>query len=388
MKFHRCEKGGIGMGEKRIVESDEQIILSGLVVDWTLPSRSALVDWISQNVEDVRVKELVELFPKEVFDELENLRRIFYYRLQDLTIPAFGLRILPMSSLPKFQKVVELTKQALEQLDEKIREALKSEYTQKAIEYYIRMAESKPRLVDGISKRFTVALIPLRIDKLFWDEFLNEQMQREMARIREQYDKEKKKLEEQLDSIRQELELSSKRLEGARRDLADAEAEVEKAYEGVKAPVDVALLRVEKSELENKVRELRAKATDLQHKIQQLEREQRERESGVTSARVWAGQQTEETSRRLTFDAYAILTQQLRDLIDDVLRVLEEKTAPAKELERLKTVAQQAMERARSLMPGSTLANTYETVYVSITDALQGNVENATSQLEQIRREL
>lgn len=367
----------------------EPFIMHGLVVQWSLPSRSTLVDWISETVEGVRVKEVVELFPKDVFDDLENIRRTFYYRVEKLTIPAYSLRILPAEALPKFQEVVEETRAALKRLDERIAEALKSDYTQKAVGYFMRKAEAKPRIVEGVSGRFNVLMMPLRIDRVLWDEFLNETMKRELERAKTTYEAERARLEEMLASVRREIDEALRELEVKRRELMEAEEEVARAYEGVKAPFDVALLRTEKAELESKVKDLKAKARELELKIQRLEREQREREQSFASARVWAGQQTEQTERRIRFDAWAVLNQQLRELVEEGLRTIEEPSnVRAREFKRLENVARNAMERVRSVMPASRTAEYYERVYNAIREGASGNFEEAKRLLQGIRREI
>ncbi len=372
------------------MEREEAFIMKGLVVEWTLPSKATLVDWISEVVEDVRVKEVVELFPKEIFVALENIRRVFYYKVEKLTVPAYSLKILPAEALPRFQEAVEETRKALEKLDAQIQDALKSEYTQKAISYYLRKAEAKPRIVESLSKRFQVFMIPLKIDRVLWTEFLDETMRAEMERARGAYMEEKRKLEEELANIRREIDEAGKVLEERRKELAEAEEQVAKAYEGVTLPFDLALLRTQKAELEAKVKDLRAKARDLELKIQRLEREQREREERYSSAAVWARQQTENTERRMRFDAYAVLNQQLRDLIDEGLRVMEEEDASVRkrELKRLEKVSRAALERVRSIMPGSRMASCYEVVYDAFREAVEGNMEEAKSRLERIRREI
>ncbi|MEM2779230.1 MAG: hypothetical protein QXH00_11135 [Candidatus Jordarchaeales archaeon] len=375
--------------EKESERKVEPFIMQGLVVEWSLPSKSSLVDWISETVEDVRVKEVVELFPKEIFDELENIRRTFYYRVEKLTIPAYSLKILPAEALPKFKEVVEETRAALVRLDEKIKEALKSEYTQKAVSYFTRKAEGKPRLVEGVSGRFNIFMMPLRVDRVLWDEFLNETMRREMERAREAYISEKARLEDELKAVKAEIEEQRRRLEAARRELEEAEAEVAKAYEGVTAPVDVALLRVQKAELEAKVKDLRAKARDLELKVQRLEREHREREANFNSARIWAGRQTEQTERRVRFDAWAVLNQQLRELVEEGLRVLDEPSnIRLREFKRLENVARNAMERVRSVMPASRMAEYYERLFIAMKEGASGRCDEAKKQLEAIRREI
>jgi len=188
--------------EKNKVEEKEPILIQGLVVDWNLPSKGLLVDWLSKVVEDVRLKEVVELFPKEIFDELETIRRTFYYRVEKLTIPAYSLKLLPVEALPEFQEAVEDTRRRFQELDKKIKAALESEYAKKAMEYYVRVAERRPRVVESISNRFQVFLMPLKIDRVLWNEFLNDYMKEDMERIKQNFTRMKEEFENQLSEIR------------------------------------------------------------------------------------------------------------------------------------------------------------------------------------------
>lgn len=368
---------------------NEPVLLQGLVVEWTLPSRESLVDWIRSTVEDVRVKEVVELFPKEIFDELESIRRSFYYKVEKLCIPAYSLKILPIEALPKFQEAVEEVRKALKGLDEKIKAAMKDEYTKKAVSYFVQKAEAKPRMVEGISGRFNVSMMPLRVDRLVWTEFLNDTLKKDLDRLNQIYQEEKARLFDELSQIRQQIEEAQKELEGKKSELAEAEEAVKQAYEPIAAPVDVALLRTEKAELESKIKSLRARARELEMRVQQLEREQQERQSRIASAYTWARQQTEQTERRIRFDAYAVFRQQLNELIAEALRVLEEdEKVRARELKRLITVTRNAMERVRSVMPASRMADYYERLLIAVKEGADGNYADAKNMIESIRREI
>ncbi|MFQ6076645.1 MAG: hypothetical protein ACE5Z5_11015 [Candidatus Bathyarchaeia archaeon] len=364
-------------------DAEESISLRGLVVDWNLPSKAILVDWLKQTVEEVRVKEVVELFPKEIFDELETIRRTFYYNLEKLTIPAYSLKLLPVEALPKFQGVIKTTRARLQKLDHDIQAALESEYTKKATKYYTQHADRRARLVESISHRFQVFMMPLRLDRILWDEFLSESMQKELERIRERYERERTSLEAQLESIREQIESAVKELEARRKDLADAEAEVEKVYEGVKIPYDIALLRVQKSELQGKVKDLKARARELQMKIQRLEREQREREAGFGRATVWARRQTEETQRRIRFDTRRVWEQEIEDFVREALDSLEE-TPKVRDriLRKLERAAKASLDRIYSVMPTSRLVKAYEKFITAVKEALEGKIELAKEKLE------
>jgi len=366
-------------------EKDEAITLQGFVVDWNLPSKAVLVDWLRQEVDEVRLKEVVELFPKEVFDELETIRRTFYYQLEKLTIPAYSLKLLPVDALPKFQEVIETTRKRLERLDEKIQEALRSDYHRKATEFYARRAERRARVIDRISGRFNVFMMPLRLDRVLWDEFLSESMKRELDRIRERYEHERSTLQGKLEAIQERIKQAVRELEARKRDLAEAEAEVEKAYEGVKLPVDIALLRVQKKELAGKVKDLKAKARELQLKIQRLEREQREREANMGRATVWARRQTEETERRIRFDARRVWEQEIEGLVREALDALEEiPKIRDRVLRKLERVAKRSLDRIYSVMPTSRLIKTYENFIAVIKIALEGKLDEAKNRLERL----
>lgn len=365
------------------VSPEESIALRGLVVDWNLPSKAILVDWLKQTVDEVRLKEVVELFPKEVFDELEAIRRTFYYNLEKLTIPAYSLKLLPVDALPKFQKVIENTRNRLEKLDQEIQAALGSEYHKRATDFYAKRAERRARIIERISHRFEVFMMPLRLDRILWDEFLDESMQKELERIHERYERERKSLQEQQGSIREQIDLTVKELEARRRDLAEAEAEVEKAYEGVKVPYDLALLKVQKSELQSRVKDLKAKARQLQMKIQSLEREQRERESGFGRAQAWARRQTEETERRIRFDTRRVWEQEIEDFVREALDSLEEiPKMRDRTLRKLERAAKTSLDRIYSVMPTSRLIKAYERFIQAVKDALAGKLEEAKNQLE------
>jgi len=365
--------------------NEESIALRGLVVDWNLPSKAILVDWLKQEIDEVRLKEVVELFPKEIFDELETIRRTFYYNLEKLTIPAYSLKLLPVDGLPKFQQVIEATRKRLEKLDEKIQEALASEYTKRATEFYQKRADRRARLIERISHRFQIFMMPLRLDRVLWDEFLSESMKRELDRIHKSYERERASLQDQLKAIRSRIDQTVKELEARKRELAQAEAEVEKAYEGVKLPIDIALLRIQKSELTSRVKNLKAKARELQLKIQRLEREQRERESGISRATLWARRQTEQTDRRIRFDTRRVWEQEIEDLVREALDSLEEvPKIRDRVLRKLERSAKKSLDRIYSVMPTSRLIKAYERFIQAVKDALAGQLEEAKDQLESL----
>lgn len=359
-------------------EDNEKIIsLRGMVVDYSMPSRAVLVDWLKKEINDVRLKEVVELFPKEIFNELETIRRQFYYRMEVLTVPAYSLKILPMDALPKFQKVIQQTKKRFEKLDEEIKKALKDRYTKKAIDYY-QDHGSKARIVSSISHRFSVLMMPFRIDALIWQEFLDESLQRQLDAIHKRYENRKKDLENNLEKIQGQLDETKKDLERSSDDVA-------KAYEGMTLPVDVATLRIERKELQGKVKGLKYQMKKLQREINSLEWKKKDEVTTYQSSSRWAYRQTQETEKRISFDATKLYQDQLENMVRNALETFD---LDAKNRNRTLTnyveAAKKTWDRIMSLMPTSRLGTLYEKSIIAMKKALDGKLEDAKKELEEL----
>jgi len=218
-------------GERKPEEEEkEAITISGLVVDWDLPSRSLLMDWFRRGVEEVRVKEVVELFPEEVCARLETARRWFYAEVEKLTVQAYSLHILPLSRLAEFQEVVEKMRRRLREVDEMMKLALEDAYTRRAVDYFTKEGQRKPRIVESVSGRFHVKMMPLKIDRRAWEELLEGQLKEELRRLEEHYAKRMEELEEEYMRRREMSEEQLRRyLEGLREELQRRREELQRA---------------------------------------------------------------------------------------------------------------------------------------------------------------
>jgi len=364
-------------------EEREAVVIRGLIVDVNLPSRDVLTDWTRFMDEDVRLKEVVELFPEEIYKTLESIRRGFYYHLERLTIPAYTLKVLPFSSLPAFQRIVEETRARFNKLDEMIIRSLESAYTKRAVEYFKTKWESKPRLTSRVSNRFRVSLIPLKLDRILWDEFLNETMKKELERIRRSYETRKQILEKKLSNVKEQIKRGTAEMERLKSELKMAREEVDKAYEERRLPYDVGMLKLEKADLKKKITNLRAKARELQDKIIRLEREREARETRFANAIGWTQRETRETEKRIRIDASRLWQEDLEALIGDALNALEEQEPiRSRELRKLERNARTSLERLGSAMPGSTLITSYEKFLIAVKDAQEGKIKQAKKALE------
>lgn len=278
--------------------SEEEVItLSGLVVDWDIPSRSALMDWFRRGVEDVRVKEVVELFPEEVCARLETARRWFYSEVEKLTIQAYSLHILPLSRLAEFQDTVERMRRRLREVDAMMKQALDDAYTKRAVEYFLREGQRKPRIVESVSERFRVTLMPLRIDRQAWLEQLDGQLKEELRRLEEYY---AKRMEELEDEYRRRREMS--------------EEQFRRYVEG-------------------------------------LREEWERRREELSRAASWARGVAGETARRVRFDAVRLLVAEVREAVAAALEAFKAEDAKERdrELRRLAKSLRSLVDSASSI---------------------------------------
>jgi len=359
-------------------QQDQFVSLNGFVVDYSLPSRTVLVDWIRKEVDEVRLKEVVELFPKEIFDELEAIRRLFYYKLVALTVPAYTLKILPFDALAKFQGAIEQAKKRLKALDVMIVKAIETTYSKKARSYYQEAGNGKPRIVNNISHRFTVSVMPLQIDRFVWREFLDESLEKQLDAIHRKYDARKQELKEEIEGIQAKIFV-------AQADLKRSKQDVAKAYEGLTVPMDLATMKIEWKELKGQINDLKYSIQKLKQQINRLElKKSRDVASFERSSR-WVRSQTEETEKRITFDTKKLYQDQLEKMVRDALNLLpRRKGIRNKGLKGRIRMALDSRNRVVSLMPTSRLGNLFEKVIIAMKEALNGNLEAAKKQLEEM----
>jgi len=340
---------------------EEPVILKGLVVDWSLPSKAALQDWLGRETQEgVRVREVVELLPIEVFQELDALRRSFDRRAEDIIVRAYSLKILPLKDLPEFQALIDSTRERLGKLDIMIEEALKSRYTALAAKYYEETADRTPKKVGKVSGRFGVLMMPLRIDPLVWDEYLSEELKAQVEKAEADYKAAKETLDSQLGEVRGELERT-------RKDLEASKAEVEKATEGVSLPFDVATMRIQRKELESRVKDLQAQERELQRRVERLQRERSDESRSVQASTAWAQERTRETERAISFDVRQLWATTLQELAKKALDALDLEEAKRKRpLETVERHARETLERIWSLQPNSMYARSYELLIAAL----------------------
>jgi len=349
--------------------------MKGLVVDWQMPSRALFQDWLRlENGSDVRIREVVELLPEEIFRELDTIRRTFYKRVERLVIHAYSLKLLPIEDLPKLKAAIEHARKRLKQLDRQIKQATKTEYFKKATEYYRQTANKDPRRIFTTEGRFTVLMMPLQINALVWEQFLTDEMKQKRAALRARYRQEKKQLENQLGDIKQSLA-------SARNDLERAEVDVAEAYEGIMVPMDLAKMKIEKKEIEGKIKDLKSQERNLQNKINRLNLNRREENRQWRTAANWAVRETEKTQDAIRFDVQKLWRSQLEQLIRDAIDTYEMEPRFYKQrFSRLKRSAEQVLERIWSVQPGNKLIPKYEDVSGLLALAVDG--QNIKSQLE------
>jgi len=361
---------------KEIQDQDqsEAMILKGLVVNWTLPSKATLQDWLKQDNPDIRIREIVELFPEEIFKDLEAIRRGFYRHVQMLVLPAYSLKLLPFDSLPKIQITIENTRENLKVLDKKIEEALNSDYYKKASQYYKNTSGLNPKSVSNLSERFTVMMIPLRLDSFVWEDFLTEEMEKQKKRITEVYNRDKAVLESSLLSIHKKISDAQKTLDVKQKDILKADEVLDEIYEPVKLPVDVATLRIEKKELQNEIKDLRYIEKRLKRERDKLESQKRNNFQNLDGARTWARQETKNTEKAISFDVKKLWNTTLEDLIRKSVDSLEALKIPIllKALETIKEAAEDTLERIWSVQPTSKLIPKYEKFIGILVEALNG----------------
>lgn len=375
--------------ESKVDEEEQSIPLQGIVVDWQLPSKASLQDWLRKETEDdIRIREIVELLPKEVFQELEATRRNFYRNAERIIIRAYSLKLLPTEALPDFQELIEKTKKRLEALDVKIKKAIESEYHKKAVKYFEAVSRDTARRMGSVSGRMYVVMLPLRIDSILWDTFLTDEMKKEQDRQDKQFEKRQTQLNKRLTDIVNSIEDSQGQLEGYQRDIDDAEKVVEKAYESMTVPVDVATLKVERKKLNSQVRTLRAQERELRGKLDRLQRDRQTSQANYENATRWARRQQEETERTIRFDTRRLWADTLEQLAKDVLDALESNDMKLikKTLSRVKQSAETTLSRIWSVQPGSMLTNSYERFIASVTIREDWSIETCREQVQDLAR--
>lgn len=360
--------------DDKIDEDEANVVLKGFVLSWSIPSRAYLQDWLRlETEEEVRVREVVELFPEDIFRELAAIRRNFYKVAEGLVLPAYGIKLLPTEGLPKLKELIAKTSKRLQELDTRIEEALKSDYHEKAVDYYTETAEASPKKVSKISGRFGVSMIPLRIDAFTWDTFLTDEMKRQLDSIDYEYKRRREINEQSMAEMRDERRLIEAKLKDAETMIENAESEVAKAYEPMTLPVDVTTMRVQKKELEAKIKEMKKQETKLQRKINRLQTDQvNDRQSFQRSAR-WARDMTEETRKQVSFDVKRLWTQNLQDLVKRAIDTFDlSKKRQIKSLKYVKTSAEETQRRIWSLQPDSNLVKKYEKFLGLVVRAING----------------
>lgn len=374
-----------GVPDKEASEEEAVIPLKGLVVNWSLPSRATLQDWLRLDHPEIRIREVVELFPEEVFKELDTIRRGFYRAVERLIVPAYTLKLLPIDSLPKLHDAIDKTRVRLKGLDVMIEEAAKSEYFAKAKKYYEETAGQSPRITSEVAGRFSVMMIPLRLDPIVWDEFLTEEMKVQQERMDRRFDDDKAFYDKRLEGLKAELESQVKVLEVKQADVAAAEAEVEEAFGGVTASVDIVALRAQRAELQEAVKGLKAQVREGQRSLERIQRDRKESTQNFQRSARWARRETEATERAMTFDVKKLWMDTLEGLAKKAVESFElSDKKRRKVLATTLETAQATVDRIYSLQPGSFLIKSYERLIEALGQALSGDLGVALKSLEDL----
>jgi len=362
------------MNKKKESKEPESMIMKGMVINWNLPSKATLQDWLRVDNPEIRIREIVELFPEEIFRDLEAIRRDFYRKVMRLVLPAYGLKLLPFEDLPKVKDAIEHTKKSLIELDKKIKKALKSDYYEKATNYYHEVAGQKPREFRGLAHRFTTMMMPLRLDPFVWDEFLSNELQKQKDRLKQRYQTQRISLDKNLERIQKEVNEANIMLNVKMKDIKEADKVLDEIYEPVKIPVDVATLKIERQELKDRIKELKYQERDLKRKLEKLERSKQNSNQNFGRAYTWAREETEKTDKAIKFDVKRLWASNLEELVRSALESLElEGKAKKKKLENLKADADKTLERIWSIQPKSRLIAKYEKFISLIVKALEGS---------------
>lgn len=375
-KSKRKKKSKEKEKEKAKEQEREVMILKGLVVDWTLPSHATLQDWLRQDNPEIRIREVVDLFPEEIFRELETTRRGFYRQVHRHIIPAYSLKLLPFEDLPKIQKAIEETREKLATLDNMIEDAMNSKYHKRASEYYKNTSGLNPKAVSNLSNRFFVTMIPLRLDAYAWDELLTDEMKDQKKRLMARYERERSDLQGKLKDIRKKIQDAKEILNVKKEDIKNAEKDLEEAYEPMKIPVDVATLRIEKKELNDRIKDLKYLEKDLTRKINRLEQKKSNTDQNFERSYAFARRETEQTEKAISYDVQKLWTDTLEDLVRKSIDAYELPTTGSKTKKTswtsMKEIAEKTLERIWSVQPTSKLIPKYEKFMGLINEALEG----------------
>lgn len=332
-------------------EIPESMITRGLVVNCSLPSRSILQDGIRKQEGEVRYAEIIDLFPQEIFTELETIRRFFYRKLEGMVLPAYSIKLLPFDELPKFKQVIEKTKAALIVLDAKVEAALQSAYHKKATKFFKKTSNGhKPRTFTELSKRMQVSMMPLRLDPFVWQQFLTEEMQNQEARIKARYTAQKERLDADLKQTREAYRTALKDLQKANEDL-------DTAYETQTVPLNLATMKIELKEIKDRIKDLTYQEKDLKRKLNRLNQNRERETSSRREAYVWATERTEETEKAIAFDVKKLWADQLEDLVRRSLEAYEVPKQLNTRLQKILKAAEELQERIITVKPGSVLVN-------------------------------
>lgn len=297
--------------------------LSGLVVEFDLPSKAALEDWLRREEGGLRLREVVELYPREIFKELEAIRRYFYLKLGEITVPCYSLRLLPMSNVEALRQLVERTRRELEELDRKIEGAVEDAYTRRAVEYF--MAKGKrPRLGPQLASRFSVSLMPLRISRSAWEELLDSQLREELARMEEEARRRREALEGKVKEVEWELRNSEERLRQLEERERQLKAQLEEMLEAPMAEERLKELQRQRRDLEAEVEYLESQRKELSWQVERLNRELEARRSSMVQAAGWAREAARQTAEKVSFDAAKLMIGELRSLAEEAVKAIEE----------------------------------------------------------------
>jgi hypothetical protein len=291
--------------------SDQSIPLKGLVVEFNLPSRALFHDWVRrETTSEVRVSEIVELLPENIFRELDTIRRQFYKRVEPLIISAYTLKLLPVKDLPKLRAAVVHTRKRLKTLDRAIIKATKTDYFKKATQYYREQSNKDPKTAFLTEGRFRVSMIPLRLNALAWDTFLTDELKQKRAALSARYRKEKKRLANQLDDTQTKLTT-------LQQEVATTREELIKNYGDLNLPVDLATMKIEKTELTQIVKNLEYRKMEIERKIKRLDQNRRYESRQWRTTTNWAIRQTEKTHDAIRFDVQKLWRSHYQQLIQD-----------------------------------------------------------------------
>jgi hypothetical protein len=357
--------------------SHPSIPLKGLVVDWKLPSRALFREWVNveDNTIDINYSEVIETFPQDIFRELETIRRTFYKRVHPIIMYAYTLKLLSVDDLPKFHDAVEATRKRLEQFDKTVEHATNSDYYKAARQYLNEKHGRGPKIIINTSKRFSVMLMPFRLDSLVWDQFLTDEMKAKKAALSAQFRQSKKQLTEALAKIENQLQAIEV-------EKSNAKAELIEAYGNANLPFDVATLKIERQDLTQQVKDLEYKKKDIQRQINRLDQNRKQENRRWRRTSNWTIRQAEKTQDEIHFDLFRAWREIKEQLKHDGIDTYDmDPRFHTQRFIRLRDTAITAKERIYTVQPAHSSIRGFTTLIELFTKAIEGH--NIKKELEE-----